>query len=208
MWVCVYHAVSEKVKLSRRRRKCQGCKQEMLYEGAGDTLLLELACFQHKTFLFHVCKLSYQIRSIISHVARSSEHQEFGKATVTAPSPITHQPTIIVASGCAALHKPCQPNAASVRCSPLLLGDATQLKTFSFFPEGSAEKRARAKPSTVTVAWGPESDILSRSCQKREALVWKWQLGLPDEAFGCSLTQKQLEWHVPFYIPPARGLKV
>lgn len=29
----------------------------MWFEGAGDTLLLELACFQHKAFLFQVCKL-------------------------------------------------------------------------------------------------------------------------------------------------------
>lgn len=35
--------------------------RNMQYEGAGDNLLLELACFQHKASVFQACKLYWNI---------------------------------------------------------------------------------------------------------------------------------------------------
>lgn len=67
----------------------------MRYKSAGGSLLLELACFQHKEFCFKcvsftgtLCWLhTYQIRQN-SHTAWTPEHQAFGKAMVSGvPSP-------------------------------------------------------------------------------------------------------------------------
>lgn len=118
---------------------------------------------------------------------------------------ITHQPTLIIVSGSAA---PAQ-TVPTQHCQRAMLiptgGGWDTAQGFFLPPRRVSWKTSQSKALTCNC---PDSSILSCSCQNHEALVRKWQLGLPDEPFGYSLPQKQLEQHAPCYISPARELKV